>query len=396
MQEVCLLSVDRALSARLSDALGSGVLVKLAQAMSPPGPAATVIVVDEAAAPPDRSLAKALGAIVDGARGRPVVLATDKTDTETVLAALRAGACDVIDRNGQGGDIANVLVRVLNRQVANQSRTGHLTLVLGADPESAAIFATDLAITRAGPNVGPNVGRDKQHLLVDCTMPTSAAEAYLDAQVEYGIASAVADLHRLDSILLSNALARHEASGLMLLTLDGGTGIEPTGLAGADIFALLKFLRATCDEVTFCVGSLRNSALIRMLAAEADGIEFVCSQSIRELKALRRMVEQLDLEPDLLQQVRLVVWGHDDAVLLDGRRIVDALGLGTFVNVPIDAAEMRNAINSGRPLSLKGRDTPYVKALRRVGRTSETTITPMSGTLDRVRNRLSRMVEWRS
>ena len=388
MQEVCLLSVDRAMANRLSDALGSGVQVRLAQAMTPPGPAATVIVVDEAAAPPNRSLAKSLGSIVDGARGRPVVLATDRADTETVLAALRAGASDVIDRNGQAGDIANVLIRVLNRQVANQSRTGHLTLVLGADPESAAIFATDLAITRAT--------HDKQHLLVDCTMPTSAAEAYLDAQIDYGIASAVADLHRLDSILLSNALARHEASGLMLLTLDGGTGVEPTGLAAADIFALLKFLRSTCDEVTFCVGSLRNSALIRMLADEADGIEFVCSQSIRELKAVRRMVEQLDLEPALLQQIRLVVWGHDDAVLLDGRRIMDALGLGSFVNVPVDAAELRNAVNSGRPLSLKGRDTPYVKALRRVGRPQETARIPVIGALDRVRNGLSRMVEWRS
>ena len=227
-------------------------------------------------------------------------------------------------------------------------------------------------------------------------MPTSAAEAYLDAQVEYGIASAVADLHRLDSILLSNALARHEASGLMLLTLDGGTGIEPTGLAGADIFALLKFLRATCSEVTFCVGSLRNSALIRMLAEEADGIEVICSQSIRELKAVRRMIEQLDLAPELLEQTRLVVWGHDDAVLLDGRRIMEAVGLGSFVNVPVDAAEMRNAVNSGRPLSLKGRETAYVKALRRVGRTSEIGATPMTGALDRVRQGLSRMVEWRS
>jgi pilus assembly protein CpaE len=389
MQEVCLLSVDRALADRLTESLGGGVSVKLMQALSPPGAAASVIVMDESAAPPDRSIGTALASIVESARGRPVILATEKADAETVLAAVRAGAADVIDRHGEGSDIGHVLIRLLNGQVANQNRAGHLTLVLGADPESAAILATDLALTRAG--------KGGSHLLVDCTMPTSAAEAYLDTPVDYGMASAVADLHRLDSILLSSALARHEGSGLMLLTLDGGTGIEPTGLAAFDIAALLKFLRATCDEVTFCVGSLRNSGLIRTLATHADGIEFVCSQSLRELKAARRLIEQLDLETTTLQQTRLIVWGHDEAVLLDGRRIMDVLGLGSFVNVPVDGAELRNAVNSGRPLALKGRETLYTKALRRVGGQREAAArTPAGGALERVRHGLSRIVEWRS
>jgi len=357
-----------------------------------------VIVMDEAAAPPDRSLATAVAAIVEGARGRPVVLATEKPDAETVLQAVRAGAADVIDRHAQGSDIGHVLIRLLNAQVANQNRAGHLTLVLGADPESAAVFATDLAVARAQGGQGQGgAGQGGQgHLLVDCTMPTSAAEAYLDTPVDYGIASAVADLHRLDSILLGNALARHESSGLMLLTLDGGTGVEPTGLAAFDIAALLKFLRATCDEVTFCVGSLRNSGLIRSLAANADGIEVVCAQSIRELKATRRLIEQLDLDAGVLQKTRLVVWDHDDRVLLDGRRIMEALGLGSFVNVPVDQVALRNAVNSGRPLGLKDRDTPYNRALRRVGGQRVAVRPPVTHALDRMRSGLSRLVEWRS
>jgi len=388
MQEVCLLSVDRALADRLSESLGGGVPVTLMQAMTPPNAVASVIVMDEAAAPPDRSLATSVAAIVESARGRPVVLATEKADAETVLQAVRAGAADVINRHAEGSEIGHVLIRLLNAQVASQNRAGHLTLVFGADAENAAIFATDLAVTRAQDGPG--------HLLVDCTMPTSAAEAYLDTPVDYGIASAVADLHRLDSILLGNALARHQASGLMLLTLDGGTGVEPTGLAAFDIAALLKFLRATCEEVTFCVGSLRNSGLIRSLAASADGIEFVCSQSIRELKAARRLIEQLDLDAAVLQQTRLVVWGHDDAIVLDGRRIMEALGLGSFVNVPVDQVELRNAVNAGRPLGLKDRDTPYTRALRRVGGQKAGARAPVGHALDRMRSGLSRLVEWRS
>jgi pilus assembly protein CpaE len=359
MAQIALLSVDRAFAERLTASLGDRIPVSLVQAIPPLDAGPCVIVIDEPALPADRATATAIAAMVEAAAGRPVVLATENRDADLVLRAIRAGASDVIHRDAATDETGQVLTRLLNTLVVSQNRPGHLTLVLGVDPEIPAIFATDLALVRAEKRLG--------HILVDCTMPTSAAEAYLDVQVDYGIASAVADIDRLDSILLASALTRHDKSGLLLLTLDGGTGSEPAGLAPTDIAALLKLLRSTCEDIVLCVGSMRHGGLLRDLAGVADSIEIVCTQSIRDLEASRRMNEKIGFDAAMLKRTRLVVWGHQPGILLDGRRMVDALGLGSFANVPVDTVAMRNAVNSGKPLALEDKDSAYVRALRRIG-----------------------------
>lgn len=385
MAEISLLSVDRTLADRLSAALGGRIPVNLVQSIEPRGPVPTLIVIDGSAIPPDRSIGSAVAEMVERAAGRPVVVATENRDADIVLKAVRAGASDVIDRAAEGAEVGQVLTRLLNTLVANQNHSGQLTLVLGADPETAAVFATDLAIARSGSRGG--------HLLIDCTMPTSAAEAYLDIHADYGIAAAVADIDRLDNILLSNALARHEPSGLMLLTLDGGTGSEPAGLNPTDIAALIQLLRATYDNVVLCAGSLRHGGLLRELAANADGIELVCTQSIRELDAARRLIDKLGLDGVTLRRTRLIVWGHDPAILLDGRRMTDALGVGSSANVPVDPAQLRNATNSGKPLALDGRDGAYMEALRRIGGVRAQVRSPSNVRIDWIRQAVTRAVE---
>lgn len=385
MAEISLLSVDRTLADRLSSALNGRIPVNLVQTIEPRGPIPTLIVVDGSAIPPDRSISSAVAEMVERAAGRPIVVATEHRDADVVLKAVRAGASDVIDRAAEGAEVGQVLTRLLNTLVANQNSAGQLTLVLGADPETAAVFATDLAIARTNDR--------GSHLLIDCTMPTSAAEAYLDIHADYGIASAVADIDRLDHILLSNALARHEPSGLMLLTLDGGTGSEPTGIAPADISALIQLLRATYDNVVLCAGSLRHGGLLRELAANADGIELVCSQSIRELDASRRLIDKLGLDGVTLRRTRLIVWGHSPNILLDGRRMTDALGVGSSANVPVDPVQMRNATNSGKPLALDGKDGAYVDALRRIGGVRNASKSQANAGIDWLRSAVTRVVE---
>lgn len=386
MTGIALLSVDRAFADRLSAALEGRIPVNLVQTIPPLEDGPCVIVIDEPAIPADRAITMAIATMVEAAAGRPVVLASENRDADLVLKAIRAGASDVIHRDADTEETAQVLTRLLNTLVTSQNRPGQLTLVIGVDAETPAIFATDLALVRAEKRTG--------HILVDCTMPTSAAEAYLDVQIDYGIASAVADIDRLDSILLSSALARHEPSGLLLLTLDGGTGSEPAGLAPADIASLLKLLRSTCEDIVLCVGSMRHGGLLRDLAAGADGIELVCTQSIRDLEASRRMIEKIGLDGETLKRTRLVVWGHQPGILLDGRRMVDALGLGSFANVPVDTVALRNAVNSGKPLSLEEKDSAYVRALRRIGGqrpNAPRSVTASVPVVDRLRAALGRV-----
>lgn len=366
MVKIILLSVDRAFADRIADLAGDGVTVHLSPSVTPDqldDPA--IIVIDQAALPPERSLASAIRAVADSAPGRPIVLATDDRDADRILQAVRAGAHDIIARDGGSEDAALVLARLLNGARAEQAQGGRLTLVLGPDAEAAALVATDMALSLAGPS--------SSTLLIDCTLPTSAAQAYLDLPVSYGLASAIADMERIDASLLSSALARQEPSGLMLMTFDGGTGGEPAGIAPGDIAALVRLLRGCATDIVLCAGSLRHAGLLRDLVAMADRVDLVCAQSIRQLEGARRMIERIMPDGGTLAHARLLVWDHQPGIMLDGRRIADLLGLTDHIALPVDRVHMLNALNAGRPLGLQSDGGAYMQAIRRASGVSPST-----------------------
>jgi pilus assembly protein CpaE len=386
MVQVLMLTPDRLLAQRFAEAVGERVRVDMAPSLDEAefaGPG--VIVVDHAAIPPECSLASWIGAVADRAQGRAIVLASEDLYAAQVLLAIRAGAADVVPRLAERAEIAGILSRVLNHAMLAQGRQGRLTLVLGADAEAAAVAATDMALTWSLGQVPT--------LLIDCTLPASAAEAYLDLKVDYGVAPAVADIDRMDASLLADALARHEASGLSLITLDGGTGGEPDGVEPTDMIGLVKLLQAACGNVVLCAGSLRHGGLLRELASQAQAIEMVCSQSIRELDACRRLLDRIALDTASAERMRLLVWGHDPRILLDGRRMAAALGIAAVLNVPGDRVRLCNALNAGQPLALAKDSDGYLAAIRKACDVAAPAGRPLAGfaALGRaVRRRLER------
>lgn len=385
MVRIYLLSIDRALAQRISDAMGPHVSVDMAQSLEDAtfdGPG--IVVIDHASISAERAMASVIAEVSQAAPGRAVVLATEDMYAVQVLQAIRSGATDVMPRGAVASEASEILSRVLNTALATQGRLGRLTLVLGTDRDATAILATDMALAHSLDGAAT--------LLIDCTLPSSTAEAYLDLKVDYGLAAAVTDLDRMDASLLSDALARHEASGLSLLTLDGGTGTEPVGIGPADIVGLVQLLRASCAHVVLCGGSLRNGGLLRELASQAQSIEVVCSQSIRELDACRRLLDRIALDTASAQRLRLLVWEHDPRILLDGRRMADALDIDSMMGIPIDRVKMRNALNAGRPLMTDRDGGVYAQAVRRASGISP----PAKAgnfSIDRMRKAILRSVE---
>lgn len=362
MARIHLLSVDRTLCKRISEAMGDHVPIEMVHslddaALDGPG----IVVLDHASIPADRTLTSVLGELAQSAQGRAIVVATEDWYAGPVLQAIRSGASDVLPRGASGAEIAGTLTRVLNSAMASLGRLARLTLVLGTDEEATALLATDMALAHSLAQVPT--------LLVDCTLPSSTAEAYLDLKVDYGLAAAVADIDRLDASLLANSLARHERSGLGLLTLDGGLGAEPVGIGPNDIVGLVQLLRSSCGHIVLCAGSLRNGGLLRELASQAQAIEVVCSQSIRELDATRRLLDRIGLDTASAERMRLMVWDHDPRVLLDGRRMAEVLSIEPTIAIPLDRVRMRNALNAGRPLMTERDGGAYMHAVRRaIGR----------------------------
>jgi pilus assembly protein CpaE len=360
MADILLLSVDRILAERIEQAFEQRAKFRFVQQLVREDlPGAGVIVLDRAAIAQSRSLTSAVADTVAQAEGLPVVLACDAADAAEVLAAIRAGAADVLPRDASGEEIALVLGRWLNAAIVGRARRGALTLVLGSNPETAAVLSTDIALGYAL--------EGRSTVLVDCTIPKSACETYLDVKVDYGIASAVADMARLDANLLGSSAAQHDGSGLMLLTLDGGTQSEPVGLSANDVSSLVELLQACCNHVVFCAGNLRSATLLGALVQMADTIEVVASQSILELESLRRLLETIGVSQEDRARSRLLMWDHQPSVLLDGKRMSDVLEIGQSLGVPCDPVRIRNALNLGKPLMCNAESgDPYCQAIQAV------------------------------
>lgn len=385
MARIHLLSIDRTLCKRISDAMGDHIPIEMIHSLDDAdfeGPG--VIVLDHASIPADRNLPSVLGEVANAAQGRAIVVATEDWYAGPVLQAIRAGASDVLPRGAAPSEISGVLTRVLNSAMASHGRLARLTLVLGTDEEATALLATDIALAHALAQVPT--------LLIDCTLPSSTAEAYLDLKVDYGLADAVADIDRLDASLLADALSRHDRSGLALLTLDGGTGAEPVGMGPNDIVGLVQILRASCGHIVLCAGSLRNGGLLRELASQAQAIEVVCAQSIRELDACRRLLDRIGLDTASAERMRLMVWDYDPRVLLDGRRMAEVLGIEGVIGIPTDRMRLRNALNAGRPVMIDRDGGAYAQAVRRaIGRAA-----PVKGAMlgfGKMRRRIFQTVE---
>jgi len=385
MARIHLLSVDRTLCKRISDAMGDHVPIEMIHsldeaALEGPG----IVVLDHASIPADRMLSSVLAELAQAAQGRAIVVATADWYAGPVLQAIRSGASDVLPRGASPAEITSVLTRVLNSAMATQGRLARLTLVLGTNEEATALLATDMALAHSLTQTPT--------LLIDCTLPSSTAEAYLDLKVDYGLAAAVADIDRLDASLLADALARHERSGLALLTLDGGTGGEPVGIGPTDIVGLVQLLRASCGHIVLCAGSLRNGGLLRELASQAQAIEVVCSQSIRELDACRRLIDRIGLDTASAERLRLMVWDYDPRVLLDGRRMAEILDIDPVITIPVDHVRIRNALNAGRPLMIERDGGGYVQAVRRAIGRNEVATGAIAG-IGRIKRKFLQSVE---
>lgn len=359
MAAIVLLSVDRQLAERIEQAFAGRATFRMVQDIEASDlPGAGVVVLDRAALAATRSLSSAVAETVAIAKGLPVVVASDTLEGTDVLGAIRAGAADVLSRDAKVDEIAIVLGRLLNSALVGHAQPGRLTLVLGPSQEAVAVLSTDVALTHA------RAGRNA--ILLDCTLPKSACEAYLDVKCNYGIAAAVRDMARLDANLLANSALRHESTGLLLLTLDAGTGAEPSGVAANDITALIELLRTCCNEIVLCVGSLRNPALLRELLRLADRIEVVATQSILDLEAIRRLLDVIDVSELDRARSRLLLWDYQSGVLLDGKRMADVLEFKTALGVPIDATMLRNALNLGKPLALEPAASNYAQVISRM------------------------------
>lgn len=286
----------------------------------------------------------------------PVVVLGDTGNAADVLAAVRAGSTDFIDREEPIGALSSHMKRRFAVRSGDHRDEGRAySVVLNAQPgSSAGLFALDLAIVRAQ--------RSEEALLIDCHLPVSEAGAALDIPLSYSVADAVRDAGRLDRTLLLSEIARHEASGLRVLPLSLRS-TDNVNLSADTLLAALRAIRPLFGETIVNAGGIREPMLLAALTQWASTVYLVCPQKFTALRDAKDLLAALPADFDTARRLVLVVDAFSPAINLSPEKMLTALEIERMIVLPDVRVDLMNGVNVGRPYILSRPRTPYALAI---------------------------------
>jgi pilus assembly protein CpaE len=277
----------------------------------------------------------------------PVIALGNEMSAQLVLAALRAGADDFVDRQADADQLQAAICTCMTRQSpAAATGRGRVAAVLSALPsEQDQDFALNLAVRAARSGAGKNV------LYLDLSLPVTQAGLALGIAPEFGVGDAVRELARLDGALLEGALARDPRSGLFVMPLAPGIRAEAAMLETAGFSALLQVLRASFDIIVIGFGPFsRQESLLRML--EANSMLFLCcSQRFPSVQGTAGLLRWLG-ENKFALPSNLVVHELAPGCTPTPADIRKVLNIATSIDLDAGWDRLALHVNDGKPLAL--------------------------------------------
>jgi pilus assembly protein CpaE len=218
----------------------------------------------------------------------PVIALGNEMSAQLVLAALRAGADDFLDREAAPEQIQAAIRACLARSGTANAPRAKIAGVLSALPnEHDQDFALNLAVRAAKRSAGSTV------LYIDLSLPASQAGVALGIGLEFGVSDAIREIARLDRALLESTLAREPRSGLYVMPLAADFRSEGVVLETANFAALLQVLQNIFDVVVISYGLFsRQRPLLEMVQPGAKFF-ICCNQRFSSIRGASEMLRWL-------------------------------------------------------------------------------------------------------
>jgi pilus assembly protein CpaE len=264
----------------------------------------------------------------------------EMTQPQTIVAAMRAGAREYLDRTTSPSQLLEAFVRLSSSQM--KARTGHkergkvFTFVNAKGGCGSTTIAVNTALTIQ--SLHGNVA------LVDLA-PLGHAALHLNARPSFTVADALRNVNRLDPSLLESYMVRHE-NGLHLLA--GNT--QPRDEEDAGEFARLFDLLVGHYKYVVVDASTRLDHTARVAAELSDSVLLVANTDVPSLWSAARVAERLSEGPArerirlIFNRYRKVAGFHDE----DAERATRARLLW---KVPDQGQLMSAAIDRGIPVA---------------------------------------------
>ncbi len=279
------------------------------------------------------------------------------TIADEAIAAMKAGACDFLDRDASPAEIEElVLDHLLHASNAPVKRAGNVIAIVGAKPSGHESFlATNLAVQLATTHSEQSV------LLLDLDLECTDLPIDFDVEITYSLHDAIQEHLKLERSMLDHVLARHK-TGLFLLPLtlkrDSNDEVSPQALA-----SILGSLRSLFDVIVINASCLRNELCRSYLMTLCDHVLVVVLQQIGWLRAAQEQFAPIDIADKSAPRVQLIIADHDDDIDLPIAKINKHVGLPAIATLPPAPADLANSHNAGVPLILAKPKARYSRAV---------------------------------
>ncbi|SAL79044.1 response regulator receiver protein [Caballeronia peredens] len=310
----------------------------------------------------------------------PVIALGAEDSGDIALAAMRAGARDLIDIDidGDGSQLAasrafDIATRLLAQPLATHAvaRRGKLTVLLGARAGAGvSTLAANLSVLLHKRLAARNEGA----ALLDLGLPAADSTLLLDTHSELHFHDAVRNVRRFDQTFVHTAFARH-ASGLALMTLPADLA-EMRTISHDAAVKTLERLRAFFDHQIVDLGGFSNLEFVSHVVEAADTVWLVCDANVASAVSAANLCAALagtsDDEAATRRKPGLIVNKYDPTCHLAASELAARLALPLAATLPARMQTLVRAINQGRLLAEHAPADPYVRAL-------DTLVTQLAG-----------------
>ncbi|MGM0449428.1 MAG: AAA family ATPase [Pseudomonadota bacterium] len=306
-----------------------------------------------------------------------IAVFSESTELDMVVAAMRAGARDLVTVGSSERQAQDVLYRLRGRAVSTSEAAtslagdqkhseGEIYAFLSARPYEGVTTAavhTALALNEQAP--------EESTLLLDLGVPAADSLLILDLQSTYTFVDAVRSVRRLDHTLIRTAFTKHR-SGLTLLSLPEEP-VDTSEFTPADVMILFNILKGYFKYIVVNLGGVAPSEFVQLVLSRSDRTLLVAEQAVPIAHASKRLLNYLNAHDHAVNDIRLLVDRYTPDVGLESEDMAEVLNLDVEMNLPSSGLIRLRALNTGRTIFEEGPDDRYAKAIRELaGNLSDT------------------------
>ena len=269
-----------------------------------------------------------------------LVVTSESKDSEAVIATMQAGAREFLTEPVS----SQALAQALHRYVTEKRRTGsggQIGKIYSVIAPKGGTGGTTVAINIATSLVATN---SDQVAIIDLDNSKGDVAGYMNLRPEFCVSNALAEVARLDDVLLDSYMSRSD--GISVLA-----GMESIGEI-PDLDGVIQILRLMAENYSHILIDLPRQLprdLLQSVSELSEVVIVVLTPELASLWHCGRLLRTLEMW-GVGEKVRLVLNRWDKRAEISSSQIEKALEHPVYWTLPNCYADFTNTVNSGEAL----------------------------------------------